>query len=163
MIHWNWNKVNFYNSALKPLSRLPNRSKLKTTLLRGIFIVETFVTSRFTRKWHGFHLWLSKIEGNWWEKLTTTVHYALGLRNNGHAPIHSGIEYLKRLETFATQLSKHKRTLWNEWCTIMVEIMYLSFSVICQSWGTRLRHVPEMCLFLASFFPSSENGIWKSL
>ena len=68
MIHWNWNKVNFYNSALKPLPRLPYRSKQLS--LWDILIFATFGTSRSTRKCHVFHLWLSQIEGNWWEKTT---------------------------------------------------------------------------------------------
>ena len=68
MIQQKWKKVNFYNSALKPLPRLPYRSKQLS--LWDVLIFATFGTSRSTRKCHRFHFWLSQIEGNWWEKTT---------------------------------------------------------------------------------------------
>ena len=60
------NKVNFYNSALKPLPRLPNRSKRPQ--LWDILIFETYRTSGSTGKFQGS----PKIGGNWRE--TTTRH-----------------------------------------------------------------------------------------
>ena len=53
MIQQKWNKVNFYNSALKPLPRLPNRSKRPQ--LWDILIFETSRTSRSTGKFQGTH------------------------------------------------------------------------------------------------------------
>ena len=68
MIQQNCNKVNSYNSALKPLPRLPNRSKWP--YLWDILIYETSGPSRSTGKRQGSHLCLPKFEGNWREKST---------------------------------------------------------------------------------------------
>ena len=68
VIHWNWNKVNFYIQLWNLSQGFPigqNNSHIGT-----FWYLRHFGTSRSSKKCHGFHLWLSQIEGNWWEKTT---------------------------------------------------------------------------------------------
>ena len=120
MIHWNWNKVNFYNSALKHLSRLPNRSKQPSYW--DILIFATFGTSRSTWKCHGFHLWLSQIEGNLWEKTTShpfqpPVHpptppkHLLALQNTLRHPKHIPLSARNSLDFYKALNRQSERHL----------------------------------------------------
>ena len=65
MIVWNWNKVNSYISALKPLPELPNSSKWPQ--LWDILIFETSGTFRSSGKWQCFNKCTVDIGGNWVE------------------------------------------------------------------------------------------------
>ena len=68
MIIWNWNKVNSYISALKPLPRVPNRSKWPWCW--DILIFETSGTSTSFGKCQWFYKCTIYIDEIWVESTT---------------------------------------------------------------------------------------------
>ena len=68
MIIWNWNKVNSYISALKPLPRVPNRSKWPWCW--DILIFETSGTSMSFGKCQWFYKCTIYIDEIWVESTT---------------------------------------------------------------------------------------------
>ena len=104
MIIWNWNKVNSYISALKPLPRVPNRSKWPWCW--DILIFETSGTSTSFGKCQWFYkctiyideIWVESTTRYLWKHRFTPQHppkhpktIKITLRHPRHIPCSPGI------------------------------------------------------------------------